>query len=269
MKISGHTLTYALLADPVSHVRTPELYNSLFCEHDLDVVVIPVHVSSEDLREAVDFCRRWRNLVGFGVTTPHKEAVSKLVDGLSDHATYCGATNVVRRSSDGQLYGTQLDGPGMTVSLRSAGHNPTGKRALMVGAGGTAKGVAFALAASGLGHLTLTNRTIARAKALAAALHKYFPDFSVEVAAQPTGSFDLIINATSLGMQPGDPVPVDRTLLAAADVVADVVMTPAKTTMLQEAEVAGCQVHPGIRMLEAQFNATVQFLGLGGGPTDG
>lgn len=262
MTITGRSLVYALVADPVEHVRTPELYNELFRRRGLDVVVVPVHVAPGELAEAVTFFRSWRNLVGVGVTIPHKESMPGLVDELTPEATRCAASNVVRRDDDGRLVGTQMDGPGFGWSLSGAGHEVAGGRVLIAGAGGTARAIAFELADRGVRHLHLTNRTIRRAQDLAEDVRQAFPALTVEADARPSGEFDLIVNATSLGMREEDPLPIDRELLRPGTVVADVVMRPRETRLLSEAARRGCPTHHGIRMLEAQFEATVDFLRL-------
>jgi len=262
MTISGHTLVYALIGHPVDHVKTPELYNSKFAKLGIDAVVVPIDVSPQDLSGFVHFARGWKNLAGIGVTIPHKEAMANHVDSLTTSAQLCGATNVIRRNSDGTLLGTQMDGPGFVSALGDRLNDGRPKRALLAGAGGTAKAIAFELAASGLAELVLTNRTTERARALGDRVHAAYPNCTIEVTSNPTGHFDLIINATSVGMHESDVIPIDANLLVPTTIVADVIMSPPRTRLLHEAEKRGCVVYPGLRMLQAQFDATVEFLQL-------
>lgn len=264
MSITGRTRTYALIGDPIAHAKTPELYNRKFAERGLDVTVIPVHVPPEGIRDLAVLARSWNNLVGIGVTIPHKEGMTEHVDELTDAARLCGATNVVRRAPDGTLTGTQMDGPGFVWSLRDSGIEVGGTRVLVAGAGGTAKAIAFELASSGAASVTISNRTASRAEALADSIRSAYPECAVEVDSAPAGPFDLIVNATSLGMKESDPLPVNVNLLTADTVVADVIMSPPRTALLAEARARGCVTHGGLRMLEAQFEATVRFLGLDG-----
>ncbi|MHA1159112.1 MAG: shikimate dehydrogenase family protein [Alphaproteobacteria bacterium] len=246
----------------MKHVRVPELYNAKFQERGFNVAVVPVQIRNTELPHLIEMARAWRNLVGIGVTIPHKEIMVGLVDELTSTASLCGATNVVRRDEDGRLVGTQMDGPGFVLSLRKAGIEPANRRALIIGAGGTAKAIACELAAQGPATLTITNRTVARAEALAERVSTAFPNCHVDASSAASGEFDLIVNATSLGMKDTDPLPVDPALLSSTVVVADVVMSPAETNLLREARRRGCQTHPGLLMLEAQFDATVDFLKL-------
>ncbi|QPZ38242.1 shikimate dehydrogenase family protein [Paramicrobacterium chengjingii] len=262
MKITGHTRTYALIGDPIAHAKTPELYNRKFAERGIDVVVVPVHVSPESIGDFATAARSWENLVGIGVTIPHKEGMIEQVDRLTDAARLCGATNVIRRAGDGALTGTQMDGPGFVWSLRDNGVSAEGAKVLVQGAGGTARAIAFELAASGAASVTIANRTAERAESLAESIRSAYPDCMAEADRMPAGQFDLIVNATSVGMKESDPLPLDADLLTAGTVVADVIMSPPETALLAEARTRGCVTHSGLRMLEAQFEATVAFLGL-------
>jgi len=262
MTITGRTRMYALIGDPIGHAKTPELYNRKFAERGLDVVVVPVHVPPGGVADVATLARNWRNLVGIGVTIPHKEAMTAYVDELTEPARLCGATNVVRRDEDGTLIGTQMDGPGFVWSLRDNGIDVTDNRVLLVGAGGTAKALAFELAAARVASLVVTNRTMSKAEELAAKLRAAHPHRVVVAEEAPSGPFDLIVNATSVGMRDSDPLPVDAALLTPETTVADVIMSPPETALLRIARERGCVTHSGVRMLEAQFAATVDFLAL-------
>lgn len=262
MAIDGNTGIYPLLGDPIGHARTPALYNEKFQDLGLNIVVVPMRIPPEKLADFIHGIRGVGNVVGLGITIPHKESLVGLVDELTDEARRCQATNVVRKTQDGRLIGTQMDGPGFVWSLRAAGFETAGRRALVAGAGGTAKAIGFELAASGVSELVITNRTLSRAETLVDAISSAFPNCRVSAMQSAADDFDLVVNATSLGMKTDDALPVDPEILAPETMVADVVMTPARTKLLDEAERRGCAVHPGIKMLEAQFEATVEFLGL-------
>lgn len=264
MSISGRTGVYALIGDPIGHAKTPELYNRKFAERGLDIVVIPVHVPPGAVADFATLARSWRNLVGIGVTIPHKESMTAHVDALTDSARLCGATNVIHRDTDGTLTGTQMDGPGFVWSLRDNNIRVQGAAVLVVGAGGTAKAIAFELAASGATSMTIANRTAEKAEALADSIRSAYPDCAAEANSAPAGPFDLIVNATSVGMKESDPLPVDADLITEGTAVADVIMSPPETALLAEARRRGCVTHSGLRMLEAQFEATVKFLALEG-----
>jgi shikimate dehydrogenase len=263
MTITGATRIYAHIGYPIHHVRTPALYNGLLAERGIDVAVVPVEVAAEDLADMAPAFRAWRSLVGVGVTIPHKESMLHLVVELTPMAQLCGATNVIRRDPDGRLVGAQFDGIGLTQSLIDAGHRLAGARVLLAGAGGTARAVAFALADSAVAHLEIANRTVSKAESIVAEVREAFGSCDVMVHAGAQ-EFDLVVNTTSLGMKPEDPLPVDPAVLRPGVVVADAVMAPPDTALLTLAERSGCIPHPGLLMLRAQFERTLDFLGLVG-----
>lgn len=260
MRITGRTGVYLLIGDPIGHAKTPELYNQEFALRGIDVVVVPMRVETGNLGRVVEMARSWENLVGIGVTIPHKEEMVDLVDDLTMPASLCGATNVVKRGRDGRLIGTQMDGPGFVRSLQGYRLDYPSTQVLLIGAGGTAKAIAFELAAQGVRNLVLENRTQERALALAKSVRSAYPECNVTVSGSRERDHDLIINATSVGMGSNDPLPLDPKVLHDGAIVADVIMSPAETALLREATRRGCPVHPGQRMLEAQFEATLRFL---------
>jgi len=259
--ITGRTRIYALLAHPSAHVRTPEVFNAAAVRNGLDLVTVAVDVSPDGLAAIVAAFKEWRNLAGMGVTVPHKEAVVALVDELGAQASVVGAVNVIRREPDGRLVGDMFDGLGFVAGLRGAGHEPAGRRTLLIGAGGTARAIAFALADAGVSELVIANRTRARAVRLAGDVAAVYGSIATSGEPEAQG-FDLVVNATTLGMHAGDALPVDPSRLGPGTVVAEVVMTPARTPLLAVAERAGCAVHPGLRMLEAQREMNLRFLGV-------
>lgn len=261
MTITGKTRVYAHIGFPIGHVRTPTLYNGLLADCGVDVVVVPFEVAPEDLASAVPGFRAWRSLAGVGVTIPHKETMTHLVDELTPMAQLCGATNVIRRDLDGRLIGGQFDGIGLVKSLANLGREVAGARVLLVGAGGTARAVAFALADAGVGRLEINNRTRERAEAIIAAVRAAYGDCDA-VLYGGGRDFDIVVNTTSLGMKSDDPLPVDPELLRPGMVVADAVMAPPETALLRLAAERGCTPHPGLLMLRAQFEMTLEFLGL-------
>ncbi|MEW2521440.1 shikimate dehydrogenase family protein [Actinacidiphila alni] len=261
--ITGHTRVYAHFADPVAHVRTPEVMNRFFRQRGIDAVVVPYQVGVEDLPQAVAAARSWKNLAGIGVTMPHKEHIAGLLDDLTEDAVRAGASNVIRRLPDGRLLGGQYDGPGLVAGLLAHGVRLEGARVLLLGAGGSARAVAMALAAVGVSRLDIRNRTTARAVELAERVSGVHPAVRCEVREENTvAGVDVLVNTTSVGMRGTDPLPVDLTALTAATAVSDIIMKPTRTRLLDHAQRAGCPVVPGIHMLLNQLGPTADFLGL-------
>jgi shikimate dehydrogenase len=261
--ITGHTRICAIIADPIHHVRTPQGINPILAERGIDAVLVPIHVGAAGLAAAVDGLRVMRNLAGFIVTVPHKTAMLGLCDSASDDAHRIGAVNVVRRSADGRLTGHMLDGEGFIGGLRGAGIAPEGLCCLLAGAGGAASAIAFALARAGVARLDVHNRSRERAESLVARVAEAHPACRVTVAGpRPGTGHDLVINATTLGLRPEDPLPIDPAGLLPTHTVCDIIMDPVRTALLRAADARGCRSHPGQPMLDHQLRLMVDALGL-------
>mgnify|MGYP001806496392 CR=1 FL=1 len=260
--ITGRTRLLAILADPIVHVKAPPGINRIVAERGRDAVMVPLHVRPEDLRTVVDALRTTQNFDGAIVTVPHKSAVTAFCDDLSDQARAVGAANVIRRTADGRIVGDALDGPGFVGGLVAAGIAPAGLAAYLVGAGGAASAIAFALAKAGVARLTLANRSRDKAADLAVRVSAAFPSVTVTVGDRDPTGHDLIVNGTSLGMSPGDPLPLDIDGLSPSMIVAEVVMEPEITPLLAAAQRAGARIHLGRPMLAQQLSLMADFFGL-------
>ncbi|WP_348837012.1 shikimate dehydrogenase [Xanthobacter sp. KR7-65] len=260
--ISGHTKVFAILADPIHHVRTPQMLNALMTREDRDGVMVPFHVAPDDLAALVKSLRTIRSLGGFVVTVPHKSAIVDLLDEVSDSARRIGAANVVRREADGRLVGDMLDGKGFVGGLKAAGIDPKGARVYLAGAGGAANAIAFAFVEAGVARLTIANRTRAKAEDLARRLAEAHPGAPVEIGGADPSGHDIVANATSLGLKADDPLPLDAARLTADQIVAEVIMQPEETALLAAAKAKGCRIHPGTPMLACQLDLMADFLGM-------
>lgn len=258
--ITGTTRLYAIVADPITQVRTPEVLNNFFAANGHDGVLVPMHVAANDLADVVNGLRHMKNLGGFIVTVPHKTALAALCDELGGAARSVGAVNAVRREADGRLVGEMFDGTGFVSGLKSQGHDPAGKRVLLLGSGGAAGAIAYALAQAGVGHLTIANRTLSKAHAIISKVQAHFPDARLDAAAADPTGFDMVVNATSLGMREDDALPIDTQLLQPHQVVAEIIMKPEFTALLQQAQQRGCTIHMGRHMLDQQARLMAEFM---------
>ncbi|MBM3535233.1 MAG: shikimate dehydrogenase [Alphaproteobacteria bacterium] len=262
MAISGKTAVYGVIADPIGHVRGPTIFNPLFEKLGFDAAMVPFHVSAASLPRAVAGFRAIESLKGWLVTNPHKFAMFHLCDQVDASGTRLQAVNVVRREADGRLIGSNYDGAGFITGLRHDGIEPTGMDVLMLGAGGAARAIAFALAEAGVKRLSIANRTHTSAAALAEITRKFFPDAKVEVADAIAADQDLIVNTTSAGLKPEDPLPLDATQLRSGTIVADIIMNPEMTRLLTLAKERGCRIHLGRHMLDSQLPLLARHLGV-------
>lgn len=258
--ITGSTQIFGILADPIHHVKTPQRINQLFAERQIDGVMVPVHVESEGLAQAVQGLRAMQNLGGFVVTVPHKTAIVALCDEVTPEACLIGAVNVVRRTADGHLVGGMLDGEGFVSGLRSQGLDPAGRSAYLAGAGGAASAIAFALASAGVSRLTIANRTADKAQQLIDRIAIQHPSLAMAVGSESPAGHDFVVNATSLGLRPGDALPLDADRLEPHQIVAEIIMQPAETPLLLAAQAKGCRIHFGAPMLASQIELMAAFM---------
>ena len=262
MAISGKTVIFGCIAHPASHVRAPTVFNALFQEQEKDGVMIPIDFPEEALAQGIAGLHAMPNFKGAAVTIPHKMTLAALCDELGPVAKITGAVNAVR-FEDGKLYGDNFDGAGFVAGLISQGHDVAGKKCLLIGAGGAAHAIAYALATNSVAQLSVTNRTISKAQALQEAITSYVPDAPLTAEEAPDFSaYDIIINATALGLHEGDAMPCDVGLLQEKALVCDIIMFPEVTPWLKAAQDRGLACHYGRHMLDNQIGLIGDFIGV-------
>lgn len=262
MEISGKTRIMFILADPVAHIRGSVVLTRALREMGHDIAISPLHVRPVDLAQTVAAIRTFQNVVGFGITIPHKIAICPLIDDLLPQARLVGSVNFVRRDADGRLTGDNLDGVGFIDGAQQSGIDFRGKRVLQLGAGGAGRSIAFSIAAAGATTLGIANRTKEKAAALAAAVTAAYPACNSFAADASASGFDAIVNTTAVGMKTDDPLPLNTTGLTAAMSVSEIIMSPEMTPLLQAAQAKGCTISLGKSMLENQVKRLEQLLRL-------
>jgi len=260
--ITGTSRVFGILADPIAQVRTPQVINAAFREHGIDAVLVPFHVGRDHLAAFFPAIVGMKNFGGLIVTVPHKGDIPGLSTHSTDQAALVGAANVVRRNADGSTTCTMFDGVGFVAGLVAEGHDPAGKRVLLAGAGGAAGAVAFALADRGVAELVITNRTEAKAAAVAERVAAAYPAVTAKAGPPDPTGFDIVVNATSLGMKEGDALPLDADRLSPEQTVAEVIMKPVITPIIARAQQAGCTIHLGAHMLDQQVKLMLDFFNL-------
>jgi len=251
--IKASTGLLALLGYPVEHSISPQMHNAALTEAGLDMVYLAFAVTAAGLPAALAGLQAL-GFRGANVTVPHKEAVIKHLDVIEPAAARIGAVNTIVNDGD-RLIGYNTDADGFLRSLREAGFDPAGKTAAIIGAGGAARAVAFALARAGCAGLVVANRTSARAQELADALggqYLYVAACSLEEQdlRPQLLKADLVINTTSVGMWPEvNSVPLPIAWLQEGQWVYDLVYNPLETRFLSEARNRGCRTVSGLGML--------------------
>ena len=261
--ISGKTTLIAHIGYPTFAFKSPMIYNPWFEKNDIDAVVVPMGVKAEEYREFFPYLFKMSNIHGALVTMPHKVTTMELVDELSPTAVVAGAANAVLLREDGSLLGDQFDGEGFVRGVLRKGFDLQGRRALVVGNGGVGSPIAASLAAAGVAALGLFDPFAAASEALGERLTAAYPTLEVLTGSKDPEGYDLVVNATPLGMKDDDPLPMDVDRIAPSTFVGEVVMKQEITPFLQAALDKGCQVQVGKDMLFEQIPAYLEFFGYG------
>lgn len=242
-----------LIGHPVAHSLSPAMHNAAFQTLGLDWQYELLESTSEELPQTVARVRA-SDCAGANVTIPHKQAIIPYLDKLTDRARRMGAVNTIIRQN-GHLLGDNTDGEGFLHMLDNANVNVHGANILILGAGGAARGVAFALAERPVARLTLVNRTRARAETLAHDLQKHFPHLTIGI--EPINHADMIVNATKVGMSPCENESPLSGEFPRDTIAVDLVYRPLYTRFLHDAERAGAQTVNGLPMLVFQGAAAL------------
>lgn len=261
--ISGKTTLIAHIGFPTESFKAPMIYNPWFDKHGIDAAVIPMGVRPEDYATSLKAIFRMSNVRGALVTMPHKVATNSLVDDLTPTARIAGASNAVVRRPDGTLLGDQFDGAGFVRGVQRKGLALEGRRVLVSGNGGVGSAIAASLAAAGVARMALFDGHEPSSRALAERLHQHYPALEITTGSNDPAGFDLIVNATPLGMKEGDPLPFDMDRVAPSTFVGEVVMKEAMTPLLRAAQAKGCAFQLGTDMLFEMIPAYLEFFGFG------
>jgi shikimate dehydrogenase len=261
--ISGKTSLIAHLGYPTFAFKSPYIYNPWFEKNQIDAAVIPLGVKAEEYRELFPLLFKMSNIRGALVTMPHKVVTCELVDELTPIAAVAGASNAVLVREDGTLIGDQFDGAGFVRGVQRRGFELRGSSALVVGNGGVGSPIAASLVAAGVSSIGLYDPNGAASEALAERLSAHYPEVHVTIGSKDPDGFDLVANATPMGMNDGDPLPMDVDRISPKTFVADVVMKQTITPFLRAALDRGCQIQVGTDMLYEQIPAYLEFFGFG------
>ena len=261
--ISGRTTLIAHLGYPTESFKAPMIYNPWFEKAGIDAVVMPMGITVENypsfLREL--FCVT--NIRGALVTMPHKKTTIELADEVSPTARIAGAANALLKREDGTLVADMFDGEGFVRGVRRKGHELTNASALVIGSGGVGSAIAASLAAAGVSEMGLDDAVDEAAKSLASRLAMHYPDLAVSTGSSDPTGYDIVVNATPLGMNEGDPLPIDMSRVAPTTFVGEVVMKAEVTPFLRAARERGCETQVGTDMLFEQIPAYLEFFGFG------
>lgn len=261
MKITGRTKVFYCVADPIDQVRAPEVFNEVFARHEVDAVMVPLRVPAASLDTTLRALCESPTVGGVSLSIPHKAAAVTIVDRCSAAATVANAVNAVRKNAAGELEGELFDGEGFRRSLDRAHIAYVKQRVLVIGAGGAASALATALAAAGAAEIAVYDLDRTKSEQLVNVLQRAFGIRAVSLSENDPRGFDLIINATPLGLKSVDPLPVDVGEIGQHAAVVDILMKNQPTPLLRAASARGLTVEPGFDMLIQQTPLYLEFFG--------
>lgn len=267
--INGATEVYLILGDPVEQVRAPESFNLIFATLGINAVLVPVNVPAADVQDFVRAAFSARNIKGLFLTIPHKSLVMEMLDVCSELGRLAGAVNAVRCDTQGQLVGDLFDGEGLVDSLNGFNIAYTGKRVLILGAGGGAAAIAASLISpasrvsrGAAAEVALYDPTPGKAQRLAERLASAAPGRVVSVDSNDPAGFDVVVNASPLGLYATDPMPCDVSRMAPHAALVDILMKNQPTPVVRAARSRGLVAQPGFEMMIRQGALYLDFFGL-------
>jgi shikimate dehydrogenase len=238
------------------------IYNPYFEQAGVDAVVVPMGCLAEHYPAFLKSVFTLTNIRGALVTMPHKVTTVGLLDDVAPAVRIAGSCNAVRRSEDGRLQGDMFDGEGFVRGARRKGCKVEGARALVVGCGGVGSAIAASLAAAGVAALGLFDARAESAQGLAERISAHYSKLKVTAGSNDPAGFDVVVNGTPLGMNDGDPLPMDVSRISPDAFVGEVVMKDEMTAFLKAVQARGCRFQVGSDMLFEQIPAYLEYFGL-------
>ncbi|MBT9466711.1 ThiF family adenylyltransferase [Hydrogenophaga sp.] len=260
--INGLTEIIAHIGYPTHTFKSPMIYNPFFEREGINAVVVPMGCKTPDYPAFLRAVFKLTNIRGALITMPHKVVTVDLVDVVTPTVKVAGACNAVKRLPDGRLMGDMFDGAGFVRGVQRKGLKLQGARVLVVGNGGVGCAIAASLAATGVARVSLFDAQATVCEALAQRLKSEYPDIEVVTGSNDPAAHDLVVNATPMGMNDGDPLPMDVSRLSPDTFVGEVVMKSEMTAFLRAAQARGCPVQIGTDMLFEQIPAYLEFFDL-------
>ena len=261
----SNTKIFGCIADPISHVKAPTLFTSIFKDKKIDAVMIPIHVSQDDLVSVIEALKCIKNFCGLTVTIPHKTSITNLCDKLEPDAKITGAVNWIKFDADRKLVGNNFDGKGFVNGFLKQNYLLKDKTVCLFGAGGAAASIACSLVNEKIKYLKIINRDLKKAQSLNKIINAKFSNVKIDVFSENNYSLkdcDVIINATSLGLKKNDKLPFDVRRTSPNSIIADIIMQPEETELLTQAKFLDRSIHYGKYMIESQIDLVGDFFKL-------
>ena len=259
--ITGNTSFIAHIGWPTHAFKAPMIYNPYFAQAGIDTIVVPMGCKPENFATFLRAVFSLENIRGALITMPHKVCTVDLLDEASPTVRIANACNAVKRDAAGRLIGDMFDGEGFVRGVLRKGCVLRGARVLVVGAGGVGSAIAASLANAGISAITLFDARAESAEALSARIKANYPAIEVSTGAKDPAGYHVVVNATPMGMNDGDELPVDVSRIAPNTFVGEVVMKTEMTAFLKAVQARGCRFQIGSDMLFEQIPAYLEFFG--------
>jgi shikimate dehydrogenase len=261
MNIDGNTELIAHIGYPTHSFKSPLIYNPYFEKEGINALVVPMGCQAAHYPAFLKSVFQLTNIRGALITMPHKVTTVGLLYEVTPTVKVAGACNAVKLDAQGRLVGDMFDGAGFVRGVQRKGFNLTGKRVMVVGTGGVGSAIAASLAAEKIAAISLFDVNTASCEGLAQRLVNEYPNIQVKTGSNDPEGHDLVVNATPMGMNEGDPLPMDVSRIAPETFVGEVVMRTEMTAFLQAAQNRGCRVQVGSDMLFEQIPAYLEYFG--------
>lgn len=261
--IDGRTKLIAHIGYPTEPFKSPMIYNPFFAARKINAVVVPMGCKREDYATFLKLVFKLSNVCGALITMPHKVVTLDLVDEASVAAKIAGACNAVKMDERGQLIGDMFDGEGFVRGVQRGGRRIAGASLLIAGCGGVGSAIAASMAKAGVVRLGIFDVSAQAMSELSKRLLRHYPNLEVIAGSADPAGYDIVVNATPLGMKKDDPLPIDVEGISPSTLVGEVVLQEEITPFLAAARSKGCEIQAGIDMLFEQIPAYLEFLGFG------
>jgi shikimate dehydrogenase len=255
---TGTTKLFPVIGYPIEQVRSPEVLTKIMVTRGNDAIIVPMQIAASQVSGFFRLLHHVSNVQGVLVTVPHKRLAYEACSTLSERARFVGAVNVVRRTPEG-WHGENTDGIGYLDGLEREGFLVQDKRVLLVGCGGAGSAIAVELLERGASLVAIHDIDAEKRDEIVRRLSGSFSG-RVAVGSNDPSGFDLVANATPMGMRENDPYPVEVALLQPFQFVACVITKPAFPPLLAEARSRGCRTMTGNQMFDAQADVLADFL---------
>ncbi len=258
--LDGSTRVLVIAADPIAQVKAPALFNQVFARFEVNAVMVPLQVRAVHLQSTLHSLLLSPSVAGISLSIPHKNAAALLCRTLTPLATQAQAVNALRSTADGSIDGALFDGTGLLRALDKAGFTYAHKRVLLIGAGGAGAAIIASLCRHA-GVIAVYDPQVDKTLALARRFAGAGPaDVAVARSNDPAG-YDLVINASPLGLRDDDPLPADPRSMDHGCQVFDIVMKTPATAWVAQARQRGLAAANGFAMLEKQMPEYLRFFG--------